>query len=700
MSFVLKTYFLLTLGFMILESIQAQTDSSDFNSETMTFDWKEDIVVTGAYAPVEARSHIHSIRSIDRETIERRGAIDLDELLQQELGLKIVQDAVLGSNLNLQGLSGEYVKVMIDGVPVIGRNGGNIDLGRINMANVERVEIVDGPLSTIYGNHALGGTIHVITKKQQEESLEGGVYAQWGGVGQYTAGANLGTQWKGFHWNGTYAFNYFDGFSQDTLREQTWNPKQQHHINSNLIYTLGNDFTVNYNFRTLEEKIVDRGAVKLREYPEIAYAKDYHFLTKTYDHALSYKGNLGNNYYLDGVAGYNHYNREKNAYFTKLLANPEEDEFDNLDSDTTLFRTWMMRTSLASQYAGAKANFLMGLDLNHAQGVGERIVADSNQNLATIADYAFYTSLNWQPIKSLSIQANGRIAYNSRYAAPITYGFQVKWGEMTSHWILRLAYARGFRAPSLKELYLDFVDANHFIKGNPNLRAERSHHVRLSVDYQQRFKQEHSVEWKSELFYNHLQNQIALYDFVEDSTGNWAFSSNPTYQYTYFNRDYFQNFGCNSRLSYTYKNLSLKLGFNIISEYNLLHEDNKTLSPFLFSYQLTQELTYRLPKYDLSFSILRNDFSPNNRYALVYNSTTQNQEVESYRVQAYSLMDIMANKTFFDKNLQLSVGLKNVLGVLSVQSTLESTGVHSSGGAVPIARGMYFWLRLSYKFKA
>ncbi|MCH2045928.1 MAG: TonB-dependent receptor [Saprospiraceae bacterium] len=688
-------YILFSLGMFCFCQSYAQMDSLDLDSIDMTLNWEGDIVVTGAYAPTDARGHMHPIRVIDKATIERRAAIDLNDLLQQELGIKIVQDAVLGSNLSLQGLSGEYIKIMIDGVPVIGRSNGNIDLSRISMGNVERIEVVDGPLSAIYGNNALGGTINIITKKKQEQVIEGDVYAQWESMGLYNGGINLGTTWKRWHLNGTYTFNKFDGFSVDTLRSQEWNPKQQHHANANLGYTFKNNFSINYNFRTLQEKIMDLGPVKLEDYPELAYAKDYNFLTKTYDHNLSYKGNLGEKYYLDGVAAYNFYKREKNAYFNKLLENPEEDELDSLDSDTTFFRTWMMRTSFASQYKG-KVNFLAGVDLNYEQGYGERISADSTQTLATIADYAVYAGINYQPISKFKLELNGRISYNSRYLAPVTYGIQFKW---TPHryWTMRWGYTRGFRAPSLKELYLDFVDSNHFIKGNPNLKAERSHNVRLGVNYRQKIKEDHHMDLNINLYYNYLENQISLFDFVTDSTGTYTPSTEPTYEYTYFNQDYAQNFGKNTVLSYQYKNLTLKLGFNINGQYNILHASDSTLRPILLSYQLTQEITYNLAKYGLSFSLFRNDFSQRNRYTVIYNPITQEEEITDYEVKGYSLMDVMVTKSLFDGKFRISMGVKNILGVTNVESGANG-GVHSSGGAIPTARGRFFFTRLKYNF--
>ncbi|NRA50135.1 MAG: Plug domain-containing protein, partial [Phaeodactylibacter sp.] len=123
----------------------------------------EDIIVTAQYAPTESKNAVHDIYTIKQEVIEQRGATNLEQLLQQEANIRIRQDMVLGSSMSLLGIDGQNVKIMIDGVPVIGRQDGNIDLNQLNLNNIERVEIVEGPMSVSYGTDALAGVINLIT---------------------------------------------------------------------------------------------------------------------------------------------------------------------------------------------------------------------------------------------------------------------------------------------------------------------------------------------------------------------------------------------------------------------------------------------------------------------------------------------------------------------------------------------------------
>ena len=67
--------------------------------------------------------------------------------------------------IQIQGISSDYIQILIDGVPSIGRLSGNLSLDRFTLLNIERIEIIKGPSSSLYGSAALGGVINIITKK-------------------------------------------------------------------------------------------------------------------------------------------------------------------------------------------------------------------------------------------------------------------------------------------------------------------------------------------------------------------------------------------------------------------------------------------------------------------------------------------------------------------------------------------------------
>jgi outer membrane receptor for ferrienterochelin and colicins len=109
----------------------------------------QELVITGQYAPSSTEKAVHRVRVLGQEQFKRMAAQNLGDALRNELNIRLSQDNILGSSLTMQGLSGENVKILVDGVPVIGRMNGNIDLAQMDLTGIERAEIVEGPLSLV-----------------------------------------------------------------------------------------------------------------------------------------------------------------------------------------------------------------------------------------------------------------------------------------------------------------------------------------------------------------------------------------------------------------------------------------------------------------------------------------------------------------------------------------------------------------------
>ncbi|WP_053236180.1 TonB-dependent receptor plug domain-containing protein [Sandaracinus amylolyticus] len=167
------------------------------------------VVVSATRTEVAQDDSPVRVEVIDRATIERSGARDLGELLEEQPGM-LVTRSFRGDAIQMQGLDPEHVLVIVDGERVPGRVGGAIDLGRYGLEDVERVEIVRGGSSALYGSDAIAGVIHVITRRTRDEleldaSASGGG-GEGGGIADATAraGARLGDVSLrlsgGFHW--------------------------------------------------------------------------------------------------------------------------------------------------------------------------------------------------------------------------------------------------------------------------------------------------------------------------------------------------------------------------------------------------------------------------------------------------------------------------------------------------------------------
>jgi len=155
------------------------------------------VVVTAMRAERRADEVEVPVSVIGREEIASQGAARMTDLLADQPGLTIDTDH--GSGLQMRGLGPEYTLILMDGEPIVGRTAGTLDLDRLTTANVERVEIVRGPTSSLYGSEALAGVVNVITETP-DEPLGGEVRTRYGTHGTVDLGVQAeGTSgpWRG-----------------------------------------------------------------------------------------------------------------------------------------------------------------------------------------------------------------------------------------------------------------------------------------------------------------------------------------------------------------------------------------------------------------------------------------------------------------------------------------------------------------------
>jgi len=204
-----------------------------------------EMVVTAQYSPQRVDKSIYKVKVINSRQIEHKAANNLTDLLSSELNIRISQDGALGTSMSLQGLSGEHIKFLVDGVPVIGRMNGNIDISQLNLYNVDHIEVIEGPMSVVYGSNALAGVINIITKENKNTKLSAFAkgYVESVGIYNFDLGASYKVKDHVFSFSGGRSF--FDGFSlNDSLRSMglnttvdTYKPKRQYFFDGYYLYS-------------------------------------------------------------------------------------------------------------------------------------------------------------------------------------------------------------------------------------------------------------------------------------------------------------------------------------------------------------------------------------------------------------------------------------------------------------------------------
>jgi outer membrane receptor for ferrienterochelin and colicins len=131
----------------------------------------ERVVVTAARREQQLKDVAIATDIVSREDIERTGASDLASVLIEQTGIHLQGGHPAGAGVMLQGHGSERVLVLLDGQPMVGRISGVFDVSRIPTAAVERIEVVKGPQSTLYGSEAIGGVVNIITRTPPKNLL-------------------------------------------------------------------------------------------------------------------------------------------------------------------------------------------------------------------------------------------------------------------------------------------------------------------------------------------------------------------------------------------------------------------------------------------------------------------------------------------------------------------------------------------------
>jgi len=661
----------------------------------------EEVVVTGQYKPVPVDQSIYKISVIGSRTIEEKASSNLAELLSGETNIKVTQDGVLGSSLAMQGMTGENVKILIDGVPVIGRMNGNIDLAQLDLSNIEHVEIVEGPMSVVYGTNALAGTINLITKENLNKRITARINGYYESVGIYNfdGAVSLNKNKHSFSLNG--ARKFFTGYSiNDSIRTPLYKPKLQYNGGLGYIFRQGN-FKLKYNGEIFHETIQHLGPINAS--PTFIIARDQYFYTFRTTNSLDLNQQLSNGGILDFLGAYSTYSRAKNTYIKDFTTLDENLSSNIQDHDTTNFNSLLLRGFYSQEGLSERLSFQAGFDINLDNGNGKRM-ADSADT--RIGDYAIFLSGKYQFNETNLVQPGLRFIYNTKYKAPVIPSINLKW-QMFGLLDFRASYAKGFRAPSLKELYLDFVDANHNIHGNDSLKAETSDSYNFSAGYSKNSNQQ-SIGLETSFFYNYGKDVIALVNI-----------SGEDLYYKNVNLDKRKTLGGSFTARYSlFPHLQIQAGIALtgISEtvylsvkdstfndqsatWNVFEKDTSYLADYLYSTDFTLNASYHFLRPEILISLY---YKYNGRSSSLFTSQDEFGEdvIEQRILDPYHTLDLTLTKQLFNKHLAISAGGKNLFNNTTILASSRGGGTgHGSGGLnSPVGWGRTFFLKITYTF--
>lgn len=664
-----------------------------YSQEDSSYKQLDEVVVTGQYRPQSLRNSVYQIRVINNQRITLSGATNVQQVMFNQPGVRFFNDNTLGtSNIELLGMSGRNVKILLDGVPLLDRGDTRESLNQIDISTIDRIEIVEGPMSVIYGSDALAGVINLITKKQGRQKFSLNARAQ-----EETAGSeyhpfsyrgvhyqSVNASWDKNSWHSTLGFTHNDmnGFGGDQYgRQKTWKPKEQWLGHFRAGYRSGR-FNTYYRLDGLDEVIISKGRINFNTYKSI----DQRYYSNRFTHQLQNEWKLNERVQLTNVLAYTDYERRTETVRHDFTTGHEELTTGSGEQDVARLDGFTFRPILR-YHLSEKIIVQPGIDINWEKAGGQRIEGNPS-----ITDYGLFISSEISATSKINFRPGIRFIKNSVYDAPPvipSINTRIKLGGSLD---LRLAYAYGFRAPALRELYFSFFDANHNIEGNPDLKAEHSNSYTGSLTWNGSSAKQAGLMATLSGFYNHFSNQIEIAQADPNSN-----------LYTYLNINKFKTAGGTLEARVAGRDISADLAFSYVGRYNSLSEDkmfeDQDLPQFVWTPELNANLIYNLSKTRTTLALLYKYSGDRPGYRVYYNAASGKEEAALTKIENFHWADFTVTQSVLEHFI-VRAGVKNIFDIGSLDNSLSVSGsTHSSGETVPLSYGRSYFVGLSFKLE-
>lgn len=491
---------------------------------------EDDLVITGTRTRTRFKDAPVVVEVIDRATLEASGATSLAELLQTQANVRL-EHTQRGVNASLRGLDARHTLVLVDGQRVGGRVDGALDMGRYPVEHLERIEIVRGAGSALYGADAVGGIIHLITRKARKP-LEAQLSAQMGTLGQYDVTGMVAGQVGSLSGRLTAGHHHIDSFSWDPAGVATSGPEQRS-------TSAGGDLRWKVSPRhtlSLAGEYTDR---KLASVDVSAGGAIFDRIQQTDMLTLR----LAHEYKADGGT----------VWRSQASVNQHDDQLLNdqrkssaLDS---LMKTRLTLGTVETQVDYSLSNHRLSVGL---EGLGEYMESPRlDEGTGSRIRGAIYVQDQWtlgglpsallSPSTYMVLVAGARVDLDSDFGAFASprISFRVDPYEWLA---IQTSLGLGFRAPESSERLLLFENTavGYRVEGNPDLIPE----VSRSADLTFTVRPIKALELRVGGFFNHIDNLI-------DMVGDADFQPGTPVVFRYENVDAAITAGVESSLRYT-----------------------------------------------------------------------------------------------------------------------------------------------------
>lgn len=620
----------------------------------------EQVVVTATRTDKSLKETPIITQVIDKSAISEQGYSDIKELLSAEVpSLEFLDNGPMGVQVNSGGLNGKSILFLVDGERLAGEKSDNIDYSRLNLANIERIEVVRGAGSALYGSQAMGGVINVITREPSEgfSASISGKYAQRNGLDfedvvqsdrlfNYKKGVdklNINGQgvlgYKAGNFSSLLDFTYqsVDGYRlYDSKGEvRTYKAKDS------VVY-----LAVNENPMSVDgNECINIGEKLSYQFGDLKLAGNMRwFLLNKYDWTKDNQHERDIDYSYGIKIDY------KDLLFSMNADNYQRFSQSEIDKDkhSLIYRNVLYNPKIQYNYTQIENNTLTaGAELLFETLYSDRFTYNQYETKEQWLASVFIQD-DWNISDELNAVIGFRLDEHKEYGLNFSPKASIRY-DITPV-TLRFNYSSGYRSPTLKELYMNWDHQGMFtIVGSPDLRPETNNYFSLSTEY------------VSSLLYCNLSAYANLFNNKID--GTWT-NNETIYLYSNIGKAELYGLDLNAKVL-IFEDCRLHINANYLIRQHTSAVAANIISPLCASARLEY-------KKQFNFANVTANLSATYRSGKDYSVLDNAEEEYFVHIDGYVIANASISGLFYEK-YRITLGINNVFNYVAPIVSFNST---------------------------
>ena len=475
-----------------------QKENIDSTKTSRTYNLNP-IVVTGSGHHQRLKSTATPVHVLSSQEIQEQGITTFDEALTRMMPQTSMAPNSMGTFLRLNGLGNKYILILINGHKLTGDISNNIDLNRINMSRVKRIEVLDGAASSLYGSDAIAGVINIITDQPTSSTLSVTNNTKISGHGILTESASLDIFKDGFGSYTTITYDQANSYQNNNLEYVKGSDTERLRVGdgtSGMTQETIAPFFTGYRSGIFSQKFtytpnkhlaLNAGldcSYKITDRPEtrkdIIGGTDYEMRYKGFRWNIGgiYKFNNRNSLQADFTVDRFRYGKEYDVA-TKTYA---IGDYVQSKKQRAMDGELKAILDLPSLWGDTRGNSTTIFGANWHKDYLTASSGNISQHVYSLAAYAQHEMRFW---KDFTATLGLRFTHHETFHNHLTPKATLMYAP--GHFRFRATYSAGFRAPGLDELYYHYFSVNRgkpqIIFGNQDLSPEKSHYFSLNAEY-------------------------------------------------------------------------------------------------------------------------------------------------------------------------------------------------------------------------